>query len=364
MPTIEERIREIEEEIRKTPYNKKTQHHIGRLKAKLARLREELISRGGGGGARTEGIRKFGDASVALVGFPSVGKSTLLNKLTNVKSKIAEYEFTTLSVIPGMMKYNGADIQLIDLPGIIEGASIGRGRGKEILSVIRNMDLILIIVDALRIEQLGIIEDELYKIGIRLNQRRPDIKIERKHSGGIHIISNKNLKIKKELIKEILNEYKIHSADVTIHEEVDEEKIIDAIVGNRVYIPSIIVINKIDLLDDLNSLNSIGEKIKREFIPISAKNGTNLDVLKDEIFRRLGFIRIYMKPPGKEADMEEPLIMKSGSRIIDVCDKIHQDIKKGFRYARVWGNSVRFDGQIVGLEHEVKDGDIVTIITR
>ena len=132
---IGDRIRKIEEEIQKTPYNKATSHHIGKLKAKLSSLKEESIQRSGSGSkGRGFHIKKSGDSTAVLVGFPSVGKSTILNQITNAESKIGEYEFTTLEIIPGIMEYKGAKIQIFDIPGIITGASKGRGRGKEILS--------------------------------------------------------------------------------------------------------------------------------------------------------------------------------------------------------------------------------------
>ena len=62
----------------------------------------------------------------------SVGKSTLLTMLTGTHSEAASYEFTTLTCIPGIIHYNDTKIQLLDLPGIIEGASEGKGRGRQV----------------------------------------------------------------------------------------------------------------------------------------------------------------------------------------------------------------------------------------
>ena len=111
MTTIQ-KIAEIEHEMAKTQKNKNTEGHLGLLKAKLAKLKRELIegsSKGGGGGEGFD-VQKSGDARVGLIGFPSVGKSTLLTKLTGQFSEAADYEFTTLTCIPGVFNYKGAKV--------------------------------------------------------------------------------------------------------------------------------------------------------------------------------------------------------------------------------------------------------------
>lgn len=105
---------------------------------KLARLRVQLLEPPPGAGGSAGGVgfdvSKSGDARIALVGFPSVGKSTFLSKITRTKSEVAAYSFTTLTAIPGVLEYGGAEIQILDLPGIIEGASEGKGRGRQVIS--------------------------------------------------------------------------------------------------------------------------------------------------------------------------------------------------------------------------------------
>ncbi|MCD6494137.1 MAG: GTP-binding protein [Archaeoglobaceae archaeon] len=347
---IKEQIKQLEEEIKNTPYNKATEHHIGKLKAKLARLRDELENQKTKTRKQVFSIKKEGDATVVLVGYPSVGKSTLLNALTGAKSEVADYDFTTLKPIPGMLEYRGAKIQIIDIPGIVEGAAKGKGRGREIISAVRSADLVLIITDVFNVDSLNIIKRELYEGGIRLNQKPPEVVIKKKDRGGIKITSTVPLSLDEKTIVAVLREYRIHNADVLIREDITIDRLIDAILGNRVYIPAIYVVNKVDLYD---------VKVNNA-IPISAEKKINLDKLIDEIYNKLEFIRVFLKPPGSKVE-EEPMILRKGARIEDICKKLHRDMLKNFRYAKVWGKSVKFNGQRVGLDHIVEDGDIVTI---
>ena len=249
---LDDKISNIEEEIKKTPYNKATSHHIGKLKAKLSRLKEESLQRSSSG-SKGKGfhIKKTGDSTAVLVGFPSVGKSTILNQLTNADSKIGEYEFTTLEIIPGIMDYKGAKIQIFDLPGIITGASKGKGRGREILSVARNSDLILIVLDVFNPQHQKVIMEELRNIGIRLNEPIPDVTVKKRRMGGINLSSTVELtNIDEKTIRSILNEYGIHSADVLIRNDVTMDQFIDSMDTSCCYIPMLVLVNKIDLADE------------------------------------------------------------------------------------------------------------------
>ena len=212
------KIQEIEAEMARTQKNKATAGHLGLLKAKLAKLRREILepTKGGGGGGGGSGfdVSKAGDARVGLVGFPSVGKSTLLQKLTGTFSEVAAYEFTTLTCIPGVIRYRGAKIQLLDLPGIIEGAKDGKGRGRQVIGTARTCNLILIILDCLKpITHKQLIEHELEGFGIRLNKDVPKITFRKKERGGINFsTTEKDGKLDLDTVKAILAEYRIHNA--------------------------------------------------------------------------------------------------------------------------------------------------------
>ncbi len=361
--TLEEEIKAVEDEISRTKYNKATEGHIGRLKAKLARLKDEVQKRASSKlGGEGFSIRKSGDASVVLVGFPSVGKSTLLNCLTDAESQVAAYEFTTLSVVPGAMEYKGATIQILDVPGIMKGASSGRGRGKEVLSVIRNADLAVILLDVFQLVHYDVLLEELNDAGIRINSRPPDVTIRKKSRGGISISSTVELGLDENTIKSVLGEYRMHNANVLIRENIGIDQLIDAILGNRKYMPAIVVINKIDLADE-DMLRECKEKFPDALL-VSADKKINVEELKETLFDKLGFIRIYLKPQGEKPDMDEPMIVRYGSTIGDICDRLHRDFRNRFRYAQVWGKSAKHEGQRAGIDHVLYDDDILTIVLR
>ncbi|KAJ3567791.1 hypothetical protein NP233_g6133 [Leucocoprinus birnbaumii] len=365
--TTVQKIKEIEDEMAKTQKNKATSYHLGQLKAKLAKLRRELIQgtggSGGGGGGIGFDVARTGIASVGFVGFPSVGKSTLMSKLTGTHSEVSEIDFTTLTTVPGTLKVHGAPIQILDLPGIIEGANDGRGRGKQVIAVARTCNLIFIVLDVLKpLGDKKIIEGELEGFGIRLNKRPPNITVRRKEKGGIAITNTVPLtNIDQDEIKAILSEYRISNCDVAIREpNATADDLVDVIEGNRVYIPALYVLNKIDAIsiEELDLLYKIPMSV-----PISSKEWLNVDELIQKMWETLNLVRVYTKPRGLPPDYSAPVVLRHGkSTVEDFCNAIHKEIAKQMKYAVVWGASAKHTrGQKVGLEHVLEDEDVVHI---
>jgi len=216
----------------------------------------------------------------------------------------------------------------------------------------RNADLIVMVIE--KAEQLDVLEKELYHAGFRLNKKPPNVLITKTHSGGIKVESTVRLRhVDSKMVKIVLNERGIHNAEVLIRENVSIDRLIDSVSKNRVYVPSIIAYNKTDLLTGERKKN-----IPKEFLQISSKDGTGLDRLKSMIWKNLGLMRIYMKKAGKEPDMEEPLIMKKGSSVEDVAERIHREFSRKLEYAKIWGPSAKFGGQKVGVTKKVQDRDV------
>ncbi|MBS3139486.1 GTP-binding protein [Candidatus Woesearchaeota archaeon] len=363
MVDYNKQIKDLQDELRKTKYNKATQGHIGIVKAKIAQLKEKQELRSVKKTGKSEhgySVRKSGDATVLLLGFPSTGKSTLLNTLTGTSSEVAAYAFTTLTVIPGMLEYNQASIQILDVPGVVSGAASGRGRGKEVLAVIQNADLVLMVIEVNYPEHYPAILREVWESGIRLNKTRPEVFIKKKSYGGIQIGRTVKFDLDDDTIKKVLREFKIVSADVLIRSPIDVDDLIDCIEGNKKYLPAITCISKADMAT-VSQVDEIKRKINAD-IAVSAEMNLNIETLKELIFQKLDFIRVYMKEPKKEADMKEPMIMKRNSTIKDVCEKMHKEFVSKFRFARIWGPSSKFPGQqFRRVDHVLIDGDVLEI---
>ncbi|KAJ9578694.1 hypothetical protein L9F63_005056, partial [Diploptera punctata] len=309
-----------------------TEYHLGLLKAKLAKYRSQLLEPPKKS-EKGEGfdVLKSGDARVALIGFPSVGKSTLLSTLTATESEAASYEFTTLTCIPGVIDYRGANIQLLDLPGIIEGASQGKGRGRQVIAVARTADLVLMMLDATKQDvQRGLLEKELESVGIRLNKRKPNIYFKVKKGGGLSFNSTCPLtRVDEKLVQMILHEYKIFNAEVLFSiEEVDR------------------------IARQPNSL------------VVSCNMKLNLDYLLEQLWEYLSLIRVYTKKPGQPPDFDDGLILRRGVTVEHVCHAIHRTLAAAFKYALVWGTSTKYSPQRVGVHHVMHDEDVIQVVKK
>jgi uncharacterized protein len=351
----------------------------------LARLRNELFieqsGSGGGGSGAGEGfdVARNGDARVALIGFPSVGKSTLLGALTTTESEAADYEFTTLTCIPGVLNYKGSKIQVLDLPGIIEGAAHGAGRGKEVIAVARSADAILIVLDAGK-EGLNrhreILEQELETVGIRLNQRPPDVTVSKRKSGGGGVRFASTVPQTKlgpdpeKLVTQILREYRITTADVLAREEINVDQLVDVVVGNREYKPCLYLYNKIDTItiEEVDQLarqphSIVGSVNKRWNIGEPLED----DLLKAKLWEYLGLTRVYTKRKGSPPDLDEPVILsdiRKDTTVKSLCANISTQMLRDLNYALVWGTSAKHSPQRCGLNHKLDDEDVVQIVTK
>lgn len=172
---------------------------------------------------------------------------------------------TLLNSVPGTLTVHGAPIQILDLPGIIEGAKDGKGRGRQVIAgtssssnrfallgkpdadpfapraVARTCNLICIVLDVLKpLGDKAVIENELEGFGIRLNKTPPNISVKKKDKGGIAISTTVPLtKITHEEIKAVMGEYRMANADVHIRCDPSLDEFIDVIEGGRVYIPCV-----------------------------------------------------------------------------------------------------------------------------
>jgi ribosome-interacting GTPase 1 len=182
-------------------------------------------------------------------------------------------------------------------------------------------------------------------------------------SGGIRIYSPKSISVREEEIKEILKEFKITNCDLYIRENVDVDDIIDFLRGNTMHVPAVIAINKSDLPHDRQQIvPSLPPKL--EYIFVSASTGDGVEDLKNLIFHGLKLVRIYLREKSGEVDYVRPLILRGKVSVRDVCRRISMEMLSSFKYAIIL-NSKRKQSEIrAGLDFELRDEDIVTLISR
>jgi small GTP-binding protein len=244
-----------------------------------------------------------------------------MSRLTGQHSEAAAYEFTTLTTVPGQVQYNGAKIQILDLPGIIQGAKDGKGRGRQVIAVAKTCHLIFIVLDVNKpLTDKRVIENELEGFGIRINKSPPNIHFKKKDKGGIAITNTVPLThIDHDEIKAVMQEYKISSADIAIRCDATIDDLIDILEAKaRSYIPVIYALNKIDAIsiEELDLLYRIPNAC-----PISSEHGWNVDELMEQMWEKLNLCRVYTKPKGRAPDYTAPVVLRANARTVEdfVC---------------------------------------------
>ena len=238
-------------------------------------------------------VRHEGAAQIALVGPPNVGKSSILQALSEIQIKTGDYPFTTLRPIPALTRIGGVLVQLVEIPGLIEGANDDRGGGKALLGVLRTADAIVFCARA------DADPDELQAV----------------------------------------------RAEVTLA-GIDK--------------PAVLAATRAD-----EASPGMIDRLKAAFpdldvVPVSVIDEVSLEAFRDAVWRLTGLIRVLLRTAGTTDP--EPLALDPGATVEDVADWIHHDVAATFIGARVWGPSARFDGQRVGRDHAVLDGDVVEIL--
>lgn len=307
----EEKLQWAQEMLRVIPKHKGTDHLQGVLKKRISQLKKEISESKKSKAKRYEyHVEKQGAAQIALVGCPNVGKSQLLDVLTNAEPEIGDYMFTTREPQPGMMQCEDVQIELVDLPPVS-----GEYTPHWVFNIIRNADVVFLVIDF-----------------------STDTVIEQI-----------------EAIVEMLKEKKI----VLLREalELDEQDI------HLAYKKTMILATKFDLPGAGENLEIFKELYQTDLpiITVSAVSGENIDYLKScNLLEDLNLIRIYSKIPRKDPDMGNPFILQKGSTVSNFARQIHHDFADGLKHARVWGSS-KFDGQQVDRDFILQDGDIVEL---
>ena len=336
--TDEEKLAALVEMKSTAPSHKGCESLRSEINKKIAMLRSAVERKQSSapkkGSAPTMYVKKDGIGQVAILGMPNTGKSWLLNKLVGKKlTEEANYEFTTYEPVPGMMLYCGGMLQLVELPAIVQGSSEGRSQGKEIISLARNSDSILVLGTK---EQRDIVINELKESKIFLNRSRPPIEIKVSSFKGIQISG-----------KEFLG--------------FGEDKLIDYLKNTGFSSSSVIITGKIDSIDDVvEALNT--SIVYKKALFFDTKNVTDalISELKDHIFSTLNKVLVYTKKPGKDVELIDPMALPKGATLGDLAEHLHKDFAKKLKFAKVWG-STKFPGQRVGPEFELQNKDVVEI---
>ncbi len=307
--TIEEKIEALQRMLALLPKHKGTERMQADIKRRLAKLKEmEQQQRARRGGAADPFyVPRHGAGQVVAVGFPNVGKSALLSALSGVALDAADYPYTTQRPHPVMMPYENLQIQLVDTPPVMDEVE------PAFAGMVRRSDETLLVVD--------LSTDDCFDQGERLLKGMEARKVR--------------------LVGEPVE-------DNPTNPIVERAALL---VGNKLDAPE--AQERFAMLQE-----AYGERLP--MVAVSAKGRVGLDDLKRLIFKQLSIIRVYSKPPGKDANLDRPFVLKKGTTVLEFAEEVHREFPEKLRYARVWG-SAGFPGQTVSKDFVLQDGDIVEL---
>ena len=363
--TLSERVEALQAYLGAIPKHKGTEKLRRQVKTKLSKLRMELEERRAEKVTSTTSgrfaVKKEGAAQIVILGFTTSGKSALLAALTKATPKILGKPFTTTEPTPGMMSFEDIQIQLVEAPAIVEGASQGVGWGAKVLSLARNADGLILLVDLADdnpVLQLEMMVGELSNSHIIVTERRGRVEVERKENGGIQVICYGELSGTVDEVRRVLNDLGVVHAVVKIYGEAGIDDVISSVIYRTVYKPTVVIANKCDVPGADPKLESLKFR-GLEIIAVSTVTGEGLGEIPRKVFESLKIIRIYTKRVGQEPS-DRPMIMAAESTVGGTAKAVHSAFYNAFKYAKVWG-STKYPGERVGLNYMLRDRDVVEL---
>jgi len=364
----QEKVRLMREFLSLCPKHKGTAKLLAQVKRQMALLQREIETKKAqrkGAGPKFF-IEKEGAAQIAILGPTSVGRSSFLAAVTNANPLISPAPYTTVKPVPGMLPYEDIQFQLVEAPALMKGAVDGKAGGLQTLSLARNADGLIVMVDLANRprEQLLMVTDEFEKARLLVEPPQGQVEIIRQGYGaGVRVVGGQLAGCTVEDVERLLADYRIQTAMVKIRGKVTLEDVEDSIFANALYKPTLIVANKADLPEARQGLKDLTEFVgqRLQVFPVSSKYGRGLEKIGEALFRMLGIIRVYTKEIQQREPSPEPIVVKGEATVIDIAKLIHSEFYKNFKYARIWGPSAKYPGEKVGSKHILKDGDALEI---
>ena len=367
--TAKEKIPALQEFLSAIPKHKGNERLRAQIRRKIALLKAETQTkhRRGSGRVSERTVEKAGAAQVAILGLTKAGRSSLLTSVTAARPVVASYPYATKESVPGMLQFEDVQFQLVELPALVPGDE-GRFVFQEgSADLVRTCDGLILMVDlgADPVAQLEMIIAELARSQVSTEGLESNVSVHKTRSGGIQLFTAGLLVgCTRDDVSSLLKSYGIPNAIVRTTGDVTLDDIEDVILEtNLIYKPTIVLANKADLADaSMNSrrlLNHIEPKI--QVLIVSCHTGLGLSELGKKVFESLDLVRVYTKEPNATRPSPEPFIIKKGTTVGELSRQIHSVLFRQFKYARVWGKSVSYDGERVGIGHRLSDGDIVQI---